>query len=165
MGEQHQRIAEGFAIRDAGSSACFGHSLAVARDEGVQQRTGGGIFARLTENREDELAAAVAARTSPRHLHDPVIERAGRIAEHLGGAPFSIDLVDDGAKTGDGQILLRAEMPIERHLVAIGGGRDLIDADTLDAALAEEIARRIENAFARLRRIDFSFAGGHQFPA
>ena len=56
-------------------------------------------------------------------------------------------------------------MPIERHLIAVGGGRDLVDADGLDPTLAKEIARRIENAFARPHGINFTFAGGHQCPA
>src|ERR1051325_5621304 len=51
------------------------------------------------------------------------------------------------------QLIFRIEVPVERHLVGLGGGRDFVDAHRPDTARIEELARGVED----------SLAGGH-FP-
>jgi len=45
--------------------------------------------------------------------------------------------------------ILRFEVAVQRHLVGLRGGGDLIDADGADSSTIKEITSRFENAFAR----------------
>jgi hypothetical protein len=49
----------------------------------------------------------------------------------------------------DNQVILRAKMTIERHLVGSGGFSDRIDADPSDAVFSEQAASRIDDPIAR----------------
>ena len=62
--------------------------------------------------------------------------------------PHFIDFGHDTAQIGDDKVVLRIEMPVERHLVGAGRLGDGIDADAAKAVAMEQIARRGEDAFA-----------------
>src|SRR5262249_36779414 len=67
-------------------------------------------------------------------------------------APNLVDFTCDVAQTGDDQIVLRAEVAVERHLIGAGHLRDRVNADPSDPVLTEEITGRADNALPRPQR-------------
>jgi hypothetical protein len=65
--------------------------------------------------------------------------------------PDVISFGHDTAKIGDDKLVLRFEMPIQRHLVGAGGLGNRIDADAAKSMAMEQIARCGENPRAGRR--------------
>src|ERR1700730_4781704 len=94
------------------------------------------------------LANAFGANTNPgMELRERV---AGIIL--LESVPDRISLASHVAQASDDQIILRAEMTIERHFVGVCGVRDGVDADPPDPVFAKEISRGADDSLSRLQR-------------
>jgi hypothetical protein len=63
--------------------------------------------------------------------------------------PNLVDLAGDVTQARDNQIILRAEVAVERHLVGAGCLRDRVNADPPDPVLTEEVTGRTDDAFPR----------------
>jgi hypothetical protein len=70
----------------------------------------------------------------------------------LESVPDRISLASHVAQTGDDQIILRAEVTIERHFVGVCGLRDGVDADSSDPVFAKEISRGADDSLSRFQR-------------
>lgn len=64
-------------------------------------------------------------------------------------SPEAVHLHSRMAQAFDDQLILRIEMAVERHLVAVGGIGDRIDAGSADAVPAKEVSRSLDDAIAR----------------
>ena len=65
--------------------------------------------------------------------------------------PLTLLLAGDFPETGADQIVLGAEMPIQRHLIGAGGLGDRVDPDTPDTVLVEQAASRRHDPLAWLQ--------------
>ena len=72
---------------------------------------------------------------------------AGVLAHHLFVASDSVGV--QSAKIFSDQQVLRLEVTVERHLVGLSCGGDLVDAHAANTPGIEEVTGRIKNAFAR----------------
>jgi hypothetical protein len=61
--------------------------------------------------------------------------------------PNLVDLTGDVTQARDNQIVLRAEVAVERHLVGAGRLRDRVNTDPPDPMLTEEITGCTDDAF------------------
>src|SRR5439155_18395117 len=59
------------------------------------------------------------------------------------------------------QLVARAEMPVERHLVRAGGRRGRVHAYRVDAVVVEKLARRLQDPLPRRRLRRWSFQTRH----
>ena len=70
----------------------------------------------------------------------------------LEAIPNGVDLAGDVAQTRHDEIVLRAEVTIERHLVGISSLCDRVDPNPPDPVLAEKIAGGADDAVPRPQR-------------
>jgi len=111
-----------------------------------------------------ERAAAHARFARPlRHLPQQIAQLRLGVAGVLGArlVPHPFALGGERREIRRDQLVARAEMAVERHLVGAGSGGDGIDAHRVDAIAVEKLARRLQNTSARRRFLHLSFQTSH----
>ena len=95
----------------------------------------------------DQLAIAMVDRHIVAGALDPVLELSPGVAGmgRFQSLPEGLGLGGRLLDAGNDQIVLRAEMTIERHLVAVRSVGDRVDPDPANAVLPEEVARSIDD--------------------
>jgi hypothetical protein len=78
--------------------------------------------------------------------------------------PHQILFAEQAAQVFGHQLILRREVPVERHLVGFGCFRDGVDADGANPVLIEKLGRRREDACARWYFLS-DFSGLRHFPS
>jgi hypothetical protein len=110
------------------------------------------VLVRQLYGRIGEVAAPVLAAGEPGRDPHPAMKTRSRIGKGcLELRPPSLRLLRLFAQAGGDQLVLRAEMPVERHFVGASGLGDRVNPDALDAVLAKQIARRVDDPLPRPR--------------
>ena len=98
-----------------------------------------------------QITAALVTGDEIRRLSDIAVKLADRIAGTRGFdlRPYLVGLSTLVVEILEDQIVFRAEMAVERHLVGAGRLRDRFDPDAADAMAVKEILRAGDDSFAR----------------
>ena len=103
------------------------------------------------DRRVGEIAAALVVGDEFRRLSDEAVKLADRIARalrfHLG--PDLVGLAALVVEIFEDEVVLRAEVAIERHLVGVRRFGDRLDPDAADAVAMKEVERAGDDALAR----------------
>ena len=159
--KEDERIGHQVGVGDAGCATEAGKAVAVRRLEALDETAGGMFGLGEFDRRIGERAAASVDEDAAAALLHPAVQLRERVAGIARGErlPHGFDFVGDFLQAGDDEIVLRAEMPIERHLVAAGGFGDRLDADGAQAMPVEQVARGGDDPLARARPLALQAIG------
>lgn len=149
--QQRQRIGKKLRFARTGCRTERGQTIALFGLVPFDHFVGGMALPLELDGGVGEIAACrLAIQTLRPHLH-PGVELGAGIAGMSGLqiAPDGIGLFGGAPQRLADKFVLRAEMPIERHLVGQGGIGDGIDADAADAALTKKLHGRRDDALPR----------------
>ena len=150
--QQEQFFGKSFGFGETGVFAEFGEpgELVVlgvfnhdAGGMGLVGKLNGGIRHRATS----EILGAKVVTNSFGQCSELRVGIAGVPAHHLFVASDSVGV--QSAKIFSDQQVLRLEVTVERHLVGLSCGGDLVDTHAANTPGIEEVTGRIENAFTR----------------
>jgi hypothetical protein len=158
--QQPQRVGEQIGFGDPGVPAEPGEAVALFRLEFLNDVSRRMIaFGELDRHIGHVAAAPIVANAFAANTNKGMELRervAGIIL--LESAPDRISLASHLVQTSNDQIILRAEVTIERHFVGVCGFRDGVNADPSDPVFAKEISCGADDS---LSRFQWDHAGLH----
>ncbi len=152
--KQRQGVGEQISLRNPGLAAEPCQAIALSRLEGFDDASRRMIALGQFDRRIGHVAAAAIADRALGAATNPGMKLRERIT-WMGGfesVPYRFGLPGNLVKASDHQIVLRAEVTIQRHLVGSRHVRDRVDTDPSDPMLAKEIPGRADDALPRLWR-------------
>jgi hypothetical protein len=152
--EQRQGVGEQIGLRNPGIPAESRQSVALHRLECLDDASRRMIALGELNRRVGHVAAAAVAARALGAATNPGVKLRERVVG-MGGFksfPDRIGISSDLAKAGNHQIVLRAEVTIQRHLVGPGDLRNRVNADPSDPMFAKKIPSRADDALPRFWR-------------
>jgi hypothetical protein len=152
--KQRQGVGEQIGLRDPRLTAEPRQAVALRGLECLDDAPRRMIAIGQFDRRIDHIAATAVADRALGTASNPGMKLRERITGISGfkSVPYRLGLPGNLVKAGDHEIVLRAEVAIQRHLVGSRHVRDGVDTDPSDPMLAKEIPGRADDALPRLWR-------------
>ncbi len=149
--QKQQRVAKQLGVCDTCLAAKLQYMITLCILELLDNGPGRMILVSELDGGAYQFAIAVVSTEMIGDPADPIPELRQTVAgvRFLEFPPVSIHLHSRPPEALDDEVVLRAEMAIKRHLVAVGSVDDGIDANAPDTMLAEQSAGSIDNAITR----------------
>jgi hypothetical protein len=149
--EQRQGVGQQIGFRNPGASTEARQAIALRRLEFLDYASRRMIALGQLDRRIGQVAAAAIAEHAFGAAANPSMQLRERIIGMSGfkSVPDRLGLPGDLAQAGDHQIVLRAEVTIQRHLVGPGRLGDRFDPDGADAVAIKQLAGGRQNAGTR----------------
>jgi len=147
--QQCQRIGEQFRLARTGSHTKGRKTVALHRLVTLDQLVRRMAFALQFDGSVGKIATGGLAVQTVSSVLDPGKQLAARVARVCGFeiAPDLLGFFGGAAQCLADQLILGAEMPVERHLVGGSRIRNGIDANASNAALTEKLRRCRDDTF------------------
>ena len=150
--QQREGVGQHFRLRDAGAAAQRRQAVALLDLQFLDQASRRMAVLGQFDRGIGEIAAPVVGRQALRRADRATTATAPAMSPGffaLDVLPDRVGLRRDAAQIGDDQIVLRIEVPVERHLVGAGGLGDGLDTDAANAVTMEQLAGRQQDSLAR----------------